>query len=189
MKTMRPIPQSSSVAAVTRRERVGAAFRTIYPRLAALAYRLIRIRGVSDLEAADLCQDGALRAARYVYAFPDQRLDELDGNALEAILYSVAAQAMRSRLIDHIRRRDHRRRLGHLISHSDDLDRSFEAGREARATLNDMLAHSTDPCRRVLLAAAEVGDVDIALIVVRTGYSRAYVYRLLQALAETETKD
>jgi DNA-directed RNA polymerase specialized sigma24 family protein len=179
------VTSACPVEGSTHRARVNGALRAAYPRLVAVAHRVIRVRRVEDLEAVDLCQEGVLRAVEFVYRFPDERFDALDGKALEAILYTVAEQAMRFRVIDHIRRADHRRRHRHLMEAGEDLDRSFEAGQDARATLHDMLARSNPPCRRVLQAAAEVGDVDIGSIIERTGFSRAYVYRLLQALIYT----
>lgn len=178
------VTDSLSAPAAARARQVDPALRTVYPRLLAFAHRLLHQRGVRDLEAEDLCQDGVMLALRCVYRFPDGRLDDLDRDALAAILYAVANRAMRGRVIDHIRRADHQRRSRHLVSAPEDLDSSFEDGQAARATLDDMLAHTSPPARRVLQAAAADGDVDVAKIVERTGFSRPYVYRLLQTLAE-----
>lgn len=159
-----------------------AAVRAIYPRLLARAHRLTRGQSGGDFDAADLVQDGVLAAIRCVHGFADSRLDGLDDAALRAILYAVAAKAIHGRLVDHIRRAEHRRSRSHLVSAPEDADRSFQAGRDARDTLDDMMARAGAPGRRVLAAVAEAGDVDIAEIMARTGYSRPYVYRLLQAL-------
>lgn len=175
-------------AETLRRDRVNIALRSTYSRLVAVAHRLIRFRRVQEFEAADLCQEGVLRAVEFVYRFSDERFDALDSKALEAIVYSVADQAMRFRLIDHIRRAEHRRRQRHLIERNEDVDDSFEAGQDARATLYDMLAHANPSGRQVLQAAAEVGEVDIASIIERTGFSRAYIYRLLHLLTESGHK-
>lgn len=170
-----------------RRQRVDHALRDLYPRLTLMAHRLLRRRAIDDLEASDLCQEGVMQAVKCLYGIDKARFDELNDDGLRGILWSVAASAMRGRIVDHIRRADHRRRHRHLIAIADETDCSFEAGQDAREALADLMARSSDPCRKVLRAAADCGDVDIGEIMGRTGFSRAYVYRLLHRMAENLT--
>ena len=46
------------------------------------------------------------------------------------------------------------------------------------------MARAMPPGQPILTAVTEAGDVDIGEIMKRTGYSKPYVYRLLQALTK-----
>lgn len=171
----------------TLRPRIDEAARTIYPHLVVRAHRLVHARGVCDVEAGDLCQEGLMQALSFLYrSDQERRLDEgLDVEAVAAILFAVAVKAMHGRLVDYIRRQVFRRSREQMLPLGRDVDHSFEAGREARDILDDMMARAPESGRRVLEAVVAVGEVDISAIIERTGFSRAYVYRMLQRLAKT----
>jgi DNA-directed RNA polymerase specialized sigma24 family protein len=162
--------------------RLDAAVRHVYPRLLIQADRLLRTRRVHGVEASDLCQEAALASAIYLRGFPPGRLMELSEEALTAVLFSVAARVIHSRVVDHVRTCDVRRRCMALEAPVANLDTSLESRQEAKSCLRQLLRQTKGAMHEVLVAALEIGDFDASVLARRTGFSRAYTYRLLQAL-------